>query len=57
MKKRANRVLGIEKRPDNVSVVVDPVGRVSRVELTWAALTADQQARIDGHAKNRCGQV
>ncbi len=57
MKKRPHKVLGIEKRPDNVVRVSDGQGGVHREELSWSALSAAQQASLDGHAKRRLGQT
>ncbi len=57
MKKRAHKVLGVELRPDNIVHADDPVGKVKRQGLNWASLSSAQQARLDGHAKNRLGQV
>lgn len=57
MKKRAHKVLGIEKNDANSSVATDPVGTVGRFELTWASLSGPQQALIEGHAKRRMGQA
>ncbi len=54
MKKRVHKVLGVEKRSDNISRVSDPVGRVDREELAWSALSVAQQGKIEGHALNRC---
>lgn len=56
MKKRAHKVLGIELTPANIALQADPVGKCSRYELNWASLSGPQQAKLDGHAKNRLGQ-
>lgn len=56
MRKRPHKVLGIELRPDNTVRVTDPLGRIARETLSWAALSAGQQAKLGGRAKRSLGE-